>query len=442
MFKLGIQESIIDPKVGLSLHGPLDFNTRRRRFSNIRLGLICKDVSRIKMHLFKLNNSFPFQKTGDRPYRGFEKIYKLPITFPTEAEATSITDSEISRATVGIYPFKSIVRLYDSKIQEFHDRMRGSYDILIIQIPKEFSIYDNPLTSQNLYPAIKALAIRRQITTQILTEKTLTYRYDCDNMWNLSVGLYAKAGGVPWKLKEFTHTKSFIGIAYGIKKTEAGQAVLLGLAQIFDEFGEHVSMMSITSEAFGKDFVLETDGSYHLSEEKIAFLVERLIEEYKRKIGNPPEKVVIHKTSFFNEDEKKGIKEILSKSNTGSYDLIYVMENSSQRLFSSERIAPARGTFWKIDKATALLYTTGYVQSLGTYPGIGIPKPIEFHVDEGSSKLETIGKEILALTKMDWNNTAFMNREPVTTKYASRIVEVLKAGLQPDEVVKDIGYYM
>lgn len=440
-FKLGIQESIIDPKVGLSVHGPLDFNTRRRRFSNIRVGLICKDSIRVITHLSKLNKSFPYQRLGDRPYKGFETIYKVPITLPSEGEITHISDSEISRALTGIDPFKNIAKLYDAKIQEFHDRMRGNYDILAIQIPKEFSAYDNPLISQNLRSTIKALAIRRQIVTQILTEKTLTYPYDCDNMWNLSVGLYTKAGGVPWKLKEFTHTKSFIGIAYGIKKTGMGQTVLSGLAEIFNEFGEHVSMISITSEAFGKDFVLETDGSYHLSEEKIAFLVERLIEEYKRKIGNPPEKVVIHKTSFFNESEKGGVKEVLLKSDS-SYDLIHVMENSSQRLFSSERKAPTRGTFWKIDNMTALLYTTGYVQSFATYPGIGIPKPIELHIDEGSSMLETIGKEILALTKMDWNNTTFMNREPVTTKYATRIVDILKAGLQPDEVVKDIRYYM
>jgi hypothetical protein len=118
------------------------------------------------------------------------------------------------------------------------------------------------------------LAIRREIVTQILTEKTLTSTYECENVWNLSLGLYVKAGGVPWMLKEFTNTRSFIGIGYGIRKLESGQSVLSGLAEIFDEFGEHLSMISITSEAFGKDFTLETDGSYHLNEEKIALLVE------------------------------------------------------------------------------------------------------------------------------------------------------------------------
>jgi hypothetical protein len=331
--------------------------------------------------------------------------------------------------------------VYDEKIQEFHDRMRGRYDVLIIQIPRELSRYDNPQKSQNLRNSLKALAIRREIVTQILTEKTLTSTYDCENMWNLSLGLYVKAGGVPWMLREFTNTKSFIGIAYGIRKLESGQSILSGLAEIFNEFGEHVSMVSITSEAFGKDFTLETDGSYHLSEEKIALLVEKLIQEYKRRVGNLPEKVVLHKTTFFNASEKRGVESVLAKFDI-IYDLVNIIENPSLRIFTIDKIAPSRGTFQKINETTGLIYTTGYVKSLKTYPGIGIPKPLEFHIDEGKTKLEKLGKEILALTKMNWNSTNLMLREPVTIKYASNIVEILKAGLQPHEVVKDIRYYM
>jgi hypothetical protein len=63
-------------------------------------------------------------------------------------------------------------------------------------------------------------------------------------------------------------------------------------------------------------------------------------------------------------------------------------------------------------------------------------------VAEGGSSIEKIGKEIFALTKMDWNNCNLMIREPVTTKYASYIVEILKAGLRADEIVKDLRYYM
>jgi hypothetical protein len=440
-FRIGIQESIIDPKIGLLLHGPLDFNSKRRRFSIIRLGLICKETNRIINFLNKLIFSFPEQKVGDQPYKGFQTIYKASVRMPSENDVIQLTDNEISKALSGANIFQNIVELYDKKIQDFHDKMRGNYDVLIIQIPKELGNYNNPQRSQDLYSSIKASAIRRQIPTQLLTERALTTEYMCENMWNISLGIYVKAGGVPWMLKEFTDTKAFIGIAYGIKKLQSGQRVLSGLAMIFNEFGEHVSMLSITSEAFGKDFTLETDGSYHLSEEKIAILVEKLVEEYKQIIGNSPEKVVLHKTTFFNPAEKQGVKSVLTKYDC-SYDLVNIIENPSYRLFTSKKRPPSRGTFLKINSNTGLIYTTGYVYSLGTYPGFGIPKPLGFHIDEGKTKLELIGKEIFALTKMDWNTTSFMVREPVTTKYASDIVNILKAGLHPDEVVKDIRYYM
>jgi hypothetical protein len=96
-FKLGIQESVIDPKVGLLVHGPLDFNSKRRKFSEIRLGLICKEPSRIISFLNKLNSYFPSQKVGDKTYEGFQTIYKVPIQIPSESEVVQLTDQDISR---------------------------------------------------------------------------------------------------------------------------------------------------------------------------------------------------------------------------------------------------------------------------------------------------------------------------------------------------------
>src|SRR5438093_3237986 len=269
-FKLGITESIIDPKVGLRLHGPLDHNTKRRQFKEVRLGLICKEPKRICGFLAKLDSNFKEQKLGDKEYDGFERVYRVPLKIPPEDYALAITQEEINKVLSPNPSFESAVNLFDSKIQEFHDSMRGKYDVLVIQIPADFSILDNPERSLSLHNSIKVLTVRRSIMSQVLTEKAMKYQYDCENMWNLSVALYAKAGAVPWQLREFTGTNCFIGISYGIKKTEKGQTILSGLAEIFNSFGENVSMASLSSESYGKDFFLETDGSLHLSKAKMA----------------------------------------------------------------------------------------------------------------------------------------------------------------------------
>jgi hypothetical protein len=443
-FKLGSQERICDPRVGLDKYGPLDSNTHRRTFRQIRLALICKkdDFTRVHALLSKLNSKFrPRGRSSQVQYKGFSQIYRLPLKLPTKEKSALLSGQEIYNTLNSEDPFESIVKLYRSKIQEIQNKISGKYDVLIIQIPRDFDNYQLS-NGRDLRCYIKVFAIRKDIRTQIITEKALTSWDDCDNMWHLSVGIYTKAGGVPWTLQRLPTTACFVGIAYGIKSPGSGQTVLSGLVEIFDQWGEHVTMYTINAEEFGKDFILETDGSYHLSEEKMKTLLENLIEEYKKaKEGDTPTNVIIHKTTFFNGNEITGVEKALKKHNI-SYDLVHVQSYSSQRLLTSGIFPPKRGVFWKIDERSGIIYTTGYVTDFQTYPGAGSPIPLKLCRDQGGSGIDVLAKQVLALTKMDWNSANLMLRDPVTTKYASKVVDVLKAGLEADELIRDIRYYM
>ena len=68
---------------------------------------------------------------------------------------------------------------------------------------------------------------------------------------------------------------------------------------------------------------------------------------------------------------------------------------------------PLRGTYVKFSEADLLLYTVGYVPFLRTYPGARVPQPLEILEHVGDSPWDVVLKEVLALTKMNWNTADF-----------------------------------
>jgi hypothetical protein len=79
----------------------------------------------------------------------------------------------------------------------------------------------------------------------------------------------------------------------------------------------------------------------------------------------------------------------------------------------------ARGTFCKVDE-DSYLFTVGRVPWWGEYPGPHIPAPLQI----GSSRetdLRERAKEILALSKVDWNTTEGISRLPITLSFARKV---------------------
>jgi len=302
---------------------------------------------------------------------------------------------------------------------------------LIIQIPEDFGKYFK-FNYEDLRTHIKALCIKKHVFAQILTQNSLQAFDPCDNMWNLSLGLYVKAGGVPWKLKIGEEGTCFIGIAFGIKKSADGQDILVGLAEVFNLFGESVTI-KVVEDSFN------TEVGYHLSAEKAEKLIGIAIESYIDEKGENPSKVIIHKTTFFNPGEQTGIENALGDI---SYDLVYIKKSASLKLVPDGKYPPQRGTFWKINDKKGVLYTVGYVEEFGTYPGPGTPSVIEINRDRGSTDIEKLAKQILELAKMDWNTTVLMSGEPITIKFARKVSDILKTDVEPEEILKDFRYYI
>ena len=72
-----------------------------------------------------------------------------------------------------------------------------------------------------------------------------------------------------------------------------------------------------------------------------------------------------------------------------------------------------------------LLYTTGFVPFLRTYPGARIPQPTEVLEHFGDSPWDKVLTELLAMTKLNWNTADFAARYPITLAFSSRVGEIL-----------------
>ena len=89
-----------------------------------------------------------------------------------------------------------------------------------------------------------------------------------------------------------------------------------------------------------------------------------------------------------------------------------------------------------------LLYTSGYIPFLRTYPGARVPQPLEILEHHGDSPWDGVLKEVLALTKMNWNTADFACAEPITIAFARRVGQIL-AEVSPDAKVQpEYRFYM
>ena len=81
---------------------------------------------------------------------------------------------------------------------------------------------------------------------------------------------------------------------------------------------------------------------------------------------------------------------------------------------------------------------------MATYEGSNIPEPIEIRPDQHcASDREKLCREILFLTKLDWNTSDFAVKEPVTLKVSRKVSRVLsEIGADPSTADTQYFYYM
>jgi hypothetical protein len=168
-------------------------------------------------------------------------------------------------------------------------------------------------------------------------------------------------------------------------------------------------------------------------------LIEEVLARYKVECKNLPRRVVVHKSSGYTADEREGFKQALR--NISEVDLVTVRTSVSFRLLREGEYPPLRGTLMHIGDSY-FLYTTGYLPELKKYPHGHVPAPLRIADHYGDSAETQLLKEILILTKMNWNTANVDGAFPITLQFARLVGEILREIPEDREPNPRYSFYM
>lgn len=284
---------------------------------------------------------------------------------------------------------------------------------------------------------LKARVMEYDLPVQIIRESTLEITPQVrngepgvnplsDRLWNFGTALYYKSGLKPWKTPWAREGVCYIGLAYKLANQKSGTACCA--AQMFLDSGDGVVFVG----EFGPWYSPEKK-EFHLSKDAAERMLKGAIATYREQEGRPLNEVFLHARSGINQEEYEGFL----KACPEEVNLVAVKvrrDNFSPRLFrydehpnvSRRGMYPVlRGTFWQRSKKHGYLFTTGFKPRVGAYDGWEIPVPLLIAVQHGDADLIQVAKDVLGLTKLNYNACQLGESEPITIKNSDRIGEIL-----------------
>lgn len=432
----------IHPLRGLLQFGPYSRNFINRVFDPIRVATIFPHD--FKQRLRDLFNELERRHTPRErrdylvDFPGFHSVFGVKVV-PADAGLHIVlppaVDAEIQASS---QPHTVLARVITDAMTRLLSR-RNEYDVLLIVLPDRWESGFEGDEDFDLHDYVKAINASRGIPTQFINETgALDYHCRASVMWRLSIALYCKAGGVPWKLADTDPTTAFIGLSYALRFASDGTVKFITCcSQVFDSDGAGLEFVAYeTNDA-------RTEGhNPFLSRREMRRVMARSLSLYQRRHGGrSPKRITVHKTTEFKHEEAEGCFDALGAAS--DIDLYQVQQESSWCgiLFippksEHERSSPAmypceRGTYMPLGDREVLLWTQGDAPTIAAgkhffKEGKGIPHPIIIKRFAGHGGWDFPVRSVLGLSKMNWNNDSLYDMMPITLRYASELARTIK----------------
>lgn len=117
-------------------------------------------------------------------------------------------------------------------------------------------------------------------------------------------------------------------------------------------------------------------------------------------------------------------------------------DRSGMRLYRLGTRPLLRGSFWQTSEKTGYLWGSGFKPRLRTYDGSEVPVPLAIAVEHGSAPLEQVAKDILGLTKLNYNASKLGEFQPVTIRFSEEVGEILVTNRKVGKRHPNFKYYI
>jgi hypothetical protein len=373
-------------------------------------------------------------------YEGFERLFHSQLEAAPASAHVKWPDALDELPGTGEVE-ERLFQAMDSALRRL-DAMRNDFDVVLLHLPDAWA----PATKTSRFDAhdaLKGLGAKYNIPTQVVNDRAFVFGHKASIAWRLAIALYVKAGGIPWKLaplKGVPADTAYIGLAYALRGDQRRAHYVTCCSQVFDMDGGGMQFVAFEAKDPVAD-LREARRNPFLSRDDMRAVLARSLGIYQsRNGGNLPKRLVIHKTTSFKQEEIDGTFDALGA--IPEVECIEIGARSNWRgiwLIDSQRDTPPskpagypvpRGTMVMRSGVSALLWAAGnapLVSTTGDYfqGKKSIPKPLQLVRYAGRGPFELSAIEILALTKMDWNNDALYDPVPVSIRYSQRLARTI-----------------
>lgn len=444
----------VDPKAGIARYGPRSLTSAGRHPTRLRVGFIGMaeriDVARAWLAAQAegvngdaKNPEFP----GWMADRGFFSTLEFADSWNEElgqAELRQVLETRSQRDR-----FEAAVRLFNSKLRMLAERDNPPEYIVIAMSEEivsrcgtaDYTTAEQGAVHRDLRRALKASAMKYRIPTQLLQAATAEGRDQTPASriaWNYFTGMYCKAGGYAWSPYGLASGTCYVGIGFYRPLGSRFPTMQTSLVQAFDDRGEG---LVLRGHDFDWDPSKTGSNSPHLTADAAQRLMAMALGQYEQVMHQTPTRVVVHKTSRFWPDERDGFRTAI-EARVRRYDLMALEPQSTVRLITTSKYPPLRGTRFTVGDLD-YLYTTGYIAALNEFHGVHVPAPLQVadHIGQDTPR-GVLLREVLALTKLNWNSAALGGLLPITIKFSRLVGEIMREVPRDREPLPQFKFYI